>query len=335
MSSTIEKLGYLVGITHFRRISEKLYVDGDKIYKEAGIHFKASWFPVYYVLALSESPLTVLQIAEQIDFSHITVKNVLRELEKEELVSIEVNPADKRSKLVSLSLKGQKLIYRLKPLWISVSSALKKVFQSGHPDFMNILNRIDHQIEKNPINSMVAQQEVESVEVVDYKPGLNKHFHELAGPWLTEELSGQLKEEDGIALQNPDEAHFMDGGFLFYAIYKDQIVGFVALIRLDDDAFELAKLYINPNYRNLGIDTLLIERCISRCNENHALELWLQTSISKTAAHNIYDALGFVDKAAPEQLVVQEQTKKVMCLEFDTNQKSSNEGSSFHLEDHS
>jgi len=335
MSSTIEKLGYLVGITHFRRISEKLYVDGDKIYKEAGIHFKASWFPVYYVLALSESPLTVLQIAEQIDFSHITVKNVLRELEKEELVSIEANPADKRSKLVSLSLKGQKLIYRLKPLWISVSSALKKVFQSGHPDFINILNRIDHQIEKNPINSMVAQQEVESVEVVDYKPGLNKHFHELAGPWLTEELSGQLKEEDGIALQNPDEAHFMDGGFLFYAIYKDQIVGFVALIRLDDDAFELAKLYINPNYRNLGIDTLLIERCISRCNENHALELWLQTSISKTAAHNIYDALGFVDKAAPEQLVVQEQTKKVMCLEFDTNQKSSNGGSSFHLEDHS
>ena len=335
MSSTIEKLGCLVAITHFRRISEKLYVDGDQIYKEAGIHFKASWFTVYYVLAISESPLTVLQIAEQIDFSHITVKNVLRELEKEELASIETNPADKRSKLVSLSLKGQKLIYRLKPLWISISLALKKVFQSGHPDFMNILNRIDHQIEKNPINSMVAQQEVESVVVVDYKPGLNKHLHELAGPWLTEELSGQLKEEDGIALQNPDEAHFMAGGFLFYASYKDQIVGFVALKRLNNNAFELAKLYINPNYRNLGIDTLLIERCISRCNENHALELWLQTSISKTAAHNIYDALGFVDKAAPEQLVVQEQTKKVMCLEFDTNQKSSNGGSSFHLEDHS
>jgi DNA-binding MarR family transcriptional regulator/N-acetylglutamate synthase-like GNAT family acetyltransferase len=334
MSSTIEKLGYLVGTTRFRRISEKLYVDGDKIYKEAGIHFKASWFTVYYVLALSESPLTVLQIAEQIDFSHITVKNVLRELEKEELVSIEANPADKRSKLISLSLKGQKLIYRLKPLWISYSSALKKVFQSGHPDFMNILNRIDHQIEKNPVNDMVAQQEAESVVVVDYKPGLNKHFHELAGPWLTEELNGQLKEEDGIALQNPDESHFMDGGFLFYARFKDQIVGFIALKRLNDDAFELATLYINPNYKNLGIDTLLIERCISRCNENQALELWLQTSISKTEAHKIYDAIGFVDKAAPAKLVVHEQTKKVMCLEFDTNQNGSNEGSPFHLEDH-
>ena len=107
MSSTIEKLGYLAGAAHFRRISEKLYVDRDQVYKDAGLHFKASWFPVYYVLALSESPLTILQIAQQIDFSHITVKNVLRELEAAEYVSIEINPADKRSKLVSLSTKGQ------------------------------------------------------------------------------------------------------------------------------------------------------------------------------------------------------------------------------------
>jgi len=334
MASAFEILAYLAGATRFRRISEKLYVDGDKVYKEAGIQFKASWFPVYYVLALSESPMTVLQITEQIDFSHITVKNILRELEKEELVCIELNPADKRSKLVSLSLKGQKLIYRLKPLWISFSTALKRVFQSGHPDFMNILNRIDHQIEENPVNLMVAQQEAESVVVVDYKPSLNKHFHELAGPWLTEEVNGKLKEEDGIALQNPDEAHFIEGGFLFYARYRDQIVGFVALKRLDDAAFELANLYINPNYRNLGIESLLIERCICRCMENEANELWLQTSISKTETQLVYDALGFIDNAPPAGMTLQEQTKKAMCLEFDTNQKNSNEGSPFHLEDH-
>ena len=105
MSGTISILGYLAVTTRFRRISEKLYVDGDKIYREAGIHFKASWFPVYYVLALSDDPLTVMQIAGQIDFSHITVKNVIRELEQAELVSILPNPVDKRSKLVSLSVK--------------------------------------------------------------------------------------------------------------------------------------------------------------------------------------------------------------------------------------
>jgi DNA-binding MarR family transcriptional regulator/ribosomal protein S18 acetylase RimI-like enzyme len=316
MARALDIIGYLAGATRFRRISEKFYVDGDKIYKEAGIQFKASWFPVYYVLALSESPITILQITEQIDFSHITVKNVLRELEKKELVSIEINPADKRSKLVSLSLKGQKLIYRLKPLWISISAVLKKVFQAGHPDFMNILNRIDQQIEENPINFMVAQQETESVVVVDYSPGLSKHFHELAGPWLTEELNGTLKEEGGIALQNPDEKHFIEGGFLFYAKYMDQIVGFVALKRLNDHTFEFTNLYIHPIYQNLGIDTLLIERCISRCMENEVGELWLQTSISKTEVHLIYDALGFDEKAPPAGMKLQEQTKKSMCLEL-------------------
>ena len=39
MTDKIIKLGYLAGATRFRRISEKLYVDGDKIYKENNIDF--------------------------------------------------------------------------------------------------------------------------------------------------------------------------------------------------------------------------------------------------------------------------------------------------------
>jgi DNA-binding MarR family transcriptional regulator/N-acetylglutamate synthase-like GNAT family acetyltransferase len=316
MSSTITKLNYLAGATRFRRISEKLYVDGDKIYKEAGIDFKASWFSVYYILALAESPLTIMQIADQIDFSHITVKNVIRELEQKEYVSIISNPADKRSKLVFLSTKGQKLIYRLKPLWLSFSTALKQIFQTGHPDFMNILNRIDQQIEENPINKIVAQPESDSINIVDYKPGLDRHFNELAGPWLTGQAKGKLEEEEGITLQSPDEAHFMEGGFLFFAWRKDQIVGFVSLKRLDDDTFEIAKLFVNPSCQNFGIDSKMIERCISRCMENDASELWVQTTLNLPETHKLYYDLGFSDKEAPEQMQVQEGTEKVMCLKL-------------------
>jgi N-acetylglutamate synthase-like GNAT family acetyltransferase len=99
-------------------------------------------------------------------------------------------------------------------------------------------------------------------------------------------------------------------------MYKEKIVGFVALKRLDDDSFELTKLYINPNYRNIGIDLKLIERCISRCMENEARELWLQTSMQIPDTHLIYLALGFIEKAKPAQMTVQEQTKKVMCLDL-------------------
>lgn len=316
MSSTITKLSYLASATRFRRISEQLYVDGDKIYKEAGINFKASWFPVYYVLVLAESPLTIMQIASQIDFSHITVKNVIRELEQAEYVSIISNPADKRSKLVSLNPKGQKLKNRLKPLWLSYSTALKKIYQSGHPDFMNILNRIDHQIEKKPINKIVTQPESESINIVDYKPGLDKHFYELAGPWLTGEANGKLEEKEGVTLQSPDAAHFIEGGFLFFARRKDQIVGFVSLKRLDDDTFEISNLYVNPNCLNFGVDSMMIERCISRCMENDASELWIQTTLNPLETDKMYYDLGFSDKEAPAQMLLREESEKVLCLEL-------------------
>ncbi|MDF1573705.1 MAG: winged helix DNA-binding protein [Bacteroidales bacterium] len=316
MSSIITKMSYLAGVTRFRRISEKLYVDGDKIYRAAGIEFKASWFPVYFVLALTENPVTVMQIADQIDFSHITVKNVIRELEKQEYVEIISNPADGRSKLISLSKKGQKLIYRLKPIWMSISITLKKVFQTGHPDFMNILNRIDSQIEKNPLHLLVAQTESDTITVIDYKPGLERHFHELAGPWLSGEVNSQLEEKEGITLQSPDPSCFLEGGFLFFARYKGQIVGFVALKRLDNERFEFARLYTNPVFNNLEIDLKLIERCICRCMENEARELWHQTILDIPEAHILFHKLGFIEKEAPPGMQLSDQTGKVICLEF-------------------
>lgn len=316
MSRISSKLSYLVGITRFRRISEKLYVDGDKIYREAGINFKASWFPVYYVLALAEDPLTVMQIAEQIDFSHITVKNIIRELEAFEFVEIISNPADGRSKLIYLSTKGQKQIYRLKPIWISLSATLKKTFQTGHPDFMNTLNRIDSQIQKHPIHRGLTQSDSDAISVVDYKPGLNRHLHELAGPWLSGEVNGQLEEKDGISLQAPDPEHFNEGGFLFFARYKEQIVGFIALKRLDNDSFECERLYTNPVYKNFEIEVKLIERCICRCMENEAKELWQQTTFDLQELNLLYGKLGFIEKSAPPQMQVREETEKTLCLEL-------------------
>lgn len=314
MADVLHDLGYLAGASRFRRISEKLQQDGDKIYSDADIQFKASWFSVYYVLAKSDAAQTILQISNQIDFTHITVKNILRELKKEELVTIEPNPNDKRSKLVSLTKKGKALQRKLEPLWLSFSNTLEEVFSIGHPDIMNILDRIDWEINSNPIHERIHKPKDEFVKIVDYKPSLKAHFYELAGPWLLQVLNGKLEEDDKFTLNHPEKAYLENGGFLFYAKYKSKIVGCVALKRLDEDTFEFAKLFIDPNFRKLGIATKLIERCISRCMENDAKELWLQTTMSMPQAHRLYYKLGFNDKPAPPQMDVLDRTEKIMCL---------------------
>jgi ribosomal protein S18 acetylase RimI-like enzyme len=193
---------------------------------------------------------------------------------------------------------------------------LKKAFQTGHPDFMNILDRIDFQIDNSPFKLDPSPSESSQVVIVDYKPGLHKHLDDLTSSWLTGEINGQLEEEDETILQTPDEEHFSKGGFLFFAKLKDKIVGFVALKRMDDDTFEFTRLYVNPDYRNLKIDKKLIERCICRCKENEATELWHQTNLNHHLAHHIYYSLGFTDREAPSQMQVLDQTQKVMCLEL-------------------
>ncbi len=313
MTDKLKDLGHLAGATRFRRISEKLYVDGDKIYKEAKINFKASWFSVFYVLAKSDQPLAIMEIANQIDFSHISVKNVLRELEKEDLVQLEINPADRRSKLAQLSGKGIGLLKELEPLWLSFTKALKDLFDSGHPDLMNILDRIDRSSHILPINERVHSQDSEAISIIDYRPSLKQKFYDLAAPWLESVLNGQLEEEDEFTLSHPDKAYLETGGFLFFAKYKKEIAGCVVLKRLDETSFEFAKLFIDPKYRKMGIATTLIERCITRGKENEADTLWLQTTMSMPQAHRLYYKLGFDDRPAPPAMTVLNRTEKIMC----------------------
>jgi len=316
MADRIQTLGYLAGATRFRRISEKLQSDGDRIYSSHGIDFKASWFSVFYILAHSDVPKTVGELAADIGVTHITIKNVVRELEAGGLAKITVHPTDKRAKQISLTSKGKKLLQRLEPVWKTFTRALKEVMIYGHPDMLNILDRVEKKINNEPIHDQKNVNSRTSVQILDYKPSLKRYFYELAGNWLLGVLNGTLEEEDKYTLNNPDKAYLEKGGFVFFGILKNEVVGCVALKRLDEDTFEFAKLFIDPKARKFGVATKLIERCISRCMENGAKQLWLQTTMSMPQAHQLYYKLGFKDKPAPKQMDVLKRTEKIMVMDL-------------------
>lgn len=309
------KLGYLAGATRFRRISDKLYIDGNKLYSDTNIRFKSSWFSVYYALVISEKPLTVSALADIIGFSHITVKNIIREMEGEKLVQIEQNSDDKRSKLISLSENGLSKLPYLKKLWKQFSVALQNILQEGHPDILNILARIENKIKNYHIYD-IGNNGL-SINILDYTPSLKQSFKTLVGNWLSEMLHDKFEEEDLFTLNNPDVAYLLNGGFVFFAEYNNEIVGCVALKKIDENKFEFAKLIVKKEARKLGVATKLIERCITRCNENRISELWLQTTNKLTEAHRLYYKMGFIDKDAPDSMSVLKRTNKIMVLNLE------------------
>jgi len=323
MTDPISQLGYLAGATRFRRISEKLYADGDKVYTRFGIEFKASWFSIYYTLVSSTVPLTVQELAHEIGFTHITVKNVVRELEENGIARIKANPDDGRSKLISLTPKGKNLLEKLQPVWNRFSHTLEELLTAGHPDFINIINRIDREAERVPFfERMQSVGDSEPVIVVDFKPSLKKQFQELAGKWLKQMLGGKLEKEDELAFANPEKVYLDEGGFLFFALHKGHVVGCVALKRLNEETFEFCKLYVQEDSRKGGVATRLIERCITRCKENNAGHLFLQTTDELKPAHRLYEKLGFVDKPAPKGMDVLKRTTRIMDLELLTHDQS-------------
>lgn len=309
------KLGYLAGATRFRRISDKLYLDGNKLYSDTNIQFKSSWFSVYYALSISEKPLTVSALAEIIGFSHITVKNIIREMEDEKLVQIDQNSEDKRSKLISLSENGLSKLPYLKKLWEQFSIALQNILQEGHPDILNILARIENKIKNYHIYDL--KNNSLPINILDYSPSLKQFFTTLVGDWLSDMLHNELEEEDLFTINNPDIAYLLNGGFVFFAECNNEIVGCVALKRLDENKFEFAKLIVKEEARKLGVATKLIERCITRCKENKASELWLQTTNKLIEAHQLYYKMGFVDKEVPVSMSVLKRTEKIMVLNLE------------------
>ena len=155
---------------------------------------------------------------------------------------------------------------------------------------------------------------MDNVDILDYRPSLKAHFTGLIKPWLSGVLKGTLETEDEFTVHHPDQAYLLNGGFIFFAMQGEKCLGTVALKRLDEDSFEFAKLFVDPDTRGLGIATKLIERCMSRCRENDAKQLWLQTTMSMPLAHKLYYKLGFDDKPAPTQMDVLQRTEKIMVM---------------------
>ena len=131
--SIIDKAGILALSTRLQRLGEQIRKDGLKIYKAYGIDFEPKWFPVIY--ALHHVPtLSVVEIAAEIGFTHPSTISLLKELEKEKLISSKKDKTDERKRLIQLTEKGKDLIEQMQPVW--------KLMVKGLSDFTNTKNNL-------------------------------------------------------------------------------------------------------------------------------------------------------------------------------------------------
>lgn len=146
MNNVIDESGLLAISTRLQRLSDQLRKDGQKIYELYGIGFEPKWFPVIYTL-YQKPILSVVEIANEIGYTHPSTISLLRELEKQKLIRSKRDKADERKRLLTLTEKGKILIEQMKPVWNTMVASLTTLTNTSN-NIMKAIDEVEEEMEK-------------------------------------------------------------------------------------------------------------------------------------------------------------------------------------------
>lgn len=136
------------------------------------------------------------------------------------------------------------------------------------------------------------------MEIVEFEPGHAEAFHRLNEAWISKHFV--LEPKDLEVLTDPQGKILDKGGRVFMAINDGVAVGCVALLKMDDGGYEVAKMTVSEDPRGSGLGRRLMQRCIDAGAEMGATRLYLETNSSLGPALALYRAMGFRDLAPTE-----------------------------------
>jgi putative acetyltransferase len=133
------------------------------------------------------------------------------------------------------------------------------------------------------------------MEIVEFAPGHAEAFRALNEAWISKYFV--IEPKDREVLDDPQGKIVARGGRIFMALKDGEAVGCVALLKMADGGYEVAKMTVSETVRGSGLGRLLMERCIEAGAEDGAPRLYLETNSSLAPALALYRATGFKDLA--------------------------------------
>jgi putative acetyltransferase len=133
-----------------------------------------------------------------------------------------------------------------------------------------------------------------------FQPGDEVAFRELNEAWISRYFVVEEAERD--ILNDPVGNILAIGGHIFLATSEESPVGCCALIPMQPDGFELAKMAVAENLRGKGIGRKLLEYAIVQARRFGASRLYLETNRRLANAIHLYESIGF-EHVSPDQVI--------------------------------
>ena len=140
------------------------------------------------------------------------------------------------------------------------------------------------------------------MEIVEFEPQHGLAFKALNEAWISKYFV--LEAKDREVLDDPQGKILAKGGRIFMALQDGAAVGCVALLKMADGGYEVAKMTVAETLRGSGLGKVLMQRCIEAGAEMGATRLYLETNSGLAPALGLYRAMGFRDLAPAETAYV-------------------------------
>jgi len=290
----LKSLGELAIGSRLKRLSDVIMRDGVKIYQANGIDFQPRWFPVFYSLS-QHSQLSVTEIAKKLGLTHPTVSQTLKELEKTGFVSSGQCQKDGRKRLLTLSEKGKRMLPQMELIWRDVANTIHDLLVKNHQNLLMAVEEVEVAFSQKDFFSRVQEstkaRQQQDIEILPYDNSLKSYFKDLNYQWINKYF--KVEDLDRMQLENPDTSIIDQGGTILFARFQGEIVGTCALIKIDDQTYELAKMAVDEKAQGKQAGKKLGLAIIKEARKRGGHKLVLESNKKLSPALNLYEKLGF------------------------------------------
>ncbi len=305
MTTIYDEMGKMAMGSRLRRLAEAFTDENRAVYNQNGIPIEPRWFPVLYALwkktDQTRPGLTTTEIAEWIGHSHASVSQIVKEMVKNDMLETVKSETDARCSLLSLSDKARAILPALENQLADVEAAVEQLQCESQFDLFRAIAEMEYLLNQKSLFDRVRDQrklrESRDVAIIDYTPEYHDAFRQLNHEWITKHF--RLEESDNLALDHPDEKILKPGGQIFLATYRGEVVGTCALIKLDDDRYELAKMAVTEKAQGKNIGYLLGKHSLQKARELGARSVFLESNTKLKPAITLYHKLGFQKIVGP------------------------------------
>lgn len=132
------------------------------------------------------------------------------------------------------------------------------------------------------------------IDIIPFNKAYSEDFYALNIEWLKKHFYVEPFDEE--VLSNPEKYIIDKGGFIFFVLINNKVIGTVALMPIQEKGtFELTKMAVSPEYHGNKIGQQLMQYCLDFAKEQQFKRLLLYSSTKLENAIYIYRKFGFVE----------------------------------------